>query len=202
MKINPGRNPENVHMLAKTYGPMQKNLHWLVFLLVIGLYGITYAEELYPRGDPGRAMVWWLHISFGLLLLAVLFLRVGVRLGLGTPAQSYRVSRLEGRLANLTHALLYVLLFAVPILGIFLTWYRGDALSFFGLFTMPAPFAADKEIARSVHELHELGANALLILAGVHALAALWHHFIRGDDVLLRMLPGNNGREENVRAGA
>jgi cytochrome b561 len=188
-------------MPSRTYGPTQKTLHWLVFLLVVFLYGITYAEELYPRGDPGRAMVWWLHIAFGLLLIAVVVLRVGVRAVEGTPAQSYKVSWLKGRLATLTHGILYVLLFAVPIIGMVLTWYRGDALSFFGLFTIPAPFPPEKETARSVRELHELGANALLIVAGLHALAALYHYFIRRDDVLQRMLPGYRAPEEDDRSG-
>jgi cytochrome b561 len=165
------------------------------------LYGITYAEELYPRGDPGRAMVWWLHISFGLVLIAAILLRVGVRAVEGTPAQSYKISWLEGRLATLTHGILYVLLFAVPIIGVGLTWYRGDALSFFGLFTIPAPFPADKETARFVRELHELGANALLIVAGLHALAAFYHYFIRRDDVLQRMLPGYRAPDQDDRGG-
>eukprot|EP01035_Chromulina_nebulosa_P062366 gene62366-85287_t len=47
-----------------TYTSAQKAIHWAVFLLVIGLYGLPYVEELFPRGDPGRALVWWLPISF------------------------------------------------------------------------------------------------------------------------------------------
>ena len=75
------------------------------------------------------------------------------------------------------------------MLGIALTWLRGDTLTFFGLFTIPAAIAPDRELARTVKELHELSATAILIVAGLHAVAALWHHYIRRDDVLKRMLP-------------
>lgn len=176
-----------------TYTSAQKAIHWAVFLLVIGLYGLTYAEELFPRGDPGRALVWWLHISFGLLLFALVAIRVGLRLALGTPGLPREMSELERWAAKIAHLLLYGLLVAIPVLGILLTWYRGDVLSFFGLFTIPAPVTPDRDTARFIKELHSLCANLILILAGVHAAAALWHHFIRKDDVLKRMLPEATG---------
>jgi cytochrome b561 len=86
--------------------------------------------------------------------------------------------------AKAGHFALYALLIAIPVLGILLTWLRGDALSFFSLFTVPAPFQPDRDTARTVQELHGLCANAILFLTGIHAMAAFWHHFIRKDDVL------------------
>ncbi|MBZ9672695.1 cytochrome b [Mesorhizobium sp. ES1-3] len=172
-----------------TYTSAQKAMHWAVFLLVIGLYGLTYVEELFPRGDPGRALVWWLHISFGMLLFVLIVVRVGLRLTLEAPGLPRQMSELERWTAKVAHLVLYALLVAIPVLGIVLTWYRGDALSFFGLFTIPAPVSPDRDAARFVRELHSLCANLILILAGLHAAAALWHHFIRKDDVLKRMLP-------------
>lgn len=174
------------------YGPIQKALHWLVFLLVVFLYGITYAEEFFPRGDPGRAWVWWLHISFGLLLAAVIVIRIAARTRLGTLSAVSSITPLEERLARMTHLLLYILMVAVVILGVVLAFYRGNELTFFGLFTIPSPIASDRGTARSIQELHELGANALILLASLHAAAALWHHFVRRDDVLARMLPGRS----------
>jgi len=174
------------------FSETQKSLHWLIFLLVVGLYGITYVEAFFPRGDPGRDTVWWLHISFGLLLAAFVVWRIATRLTVGMPGMPAEMSRLERGLAVAAHGTLYVLLVVLPVLGIALTWLRGDALTFFGLFTIPAPIAADKEIARTVKDLHELAANLILIVAGLHAVAALWHHYVRRDDVLRRMLPGGS----------
>jgi cytochrome b561 len=128
-----------------------------------------------------------------LLLFALVVIRVGLRLMLGTPGLPTEMSGLERWAARIAHLLLYGLLVAIPVLGILLTWYRGDALSFFGLFTVPAPVPADRDTARFIKELHSLCANLILILAGVHAAAALWHHFIRRDDVLKRMLPEATG---------
>ncbi|GHD48979.1 cytochrome b [Thalassobaculum fulvum] len=180
--------------MSTSYSPVQKLSHWLAVVLVVGLYALTYGEELYPRGDPGRDMVWWLHISFGLLMVAVVGLRVAWRLARGAPAASPEMTPPERALAKVVHGALYVLLIAIPVLGILLTWYRGDALSFFGLFTIGSPVVPVRETARLVKELHELAANAILLVAGVHAAAAFWHHFVRRDDVLRRMLPGNGRR--------
>lgn len=176
-----------------SYTSSQKAIHWAVFLLVIGLYGLTYVVDIFPRGDPNRDLVWWFHISFGLLLFALVILRVGLRLIRGAPELPSEMTQLERWLAKLAHLVLYALLVAIPVLGILLTWFRGDALSFFGLFTIPAPFAPDRATAGFIRELHSLCANLILILAGLHAAAALWHHFIRKDDVLRRMLPGTTG---------
>jgi cytochrome b561 len=176
-----------------TYASSQKAIHWAVFLLVIGLYGLTYLADLFPRGDPGEALVWWFHISFGMLLFALVVVRVGLRLTLGTPGLPVEMSQRERWAAKIAHLLLYALLVAIPVLGILLTWYRGDALSFFGLFTIPAPVSPDRPTAGFIKELHSLCANLILILAGLHAAAALWHHYVRNDDVLKRMLPGTSG---------
>ena len=176
-------------MPTNAYSSTQKALHWLLFILVLGLYGITYGEGLFERGDPNRAVVWWLHISFGLLLAGLVIWRVLLRLRKGTPQFPSSMTSMERTLAKAGHFALYALLIAIPVLGILLTWLRGDALSFFGLFTIPAPFQPDRDTARTVQELHGLCANGILILAGIHALAAFWHHYIRKDDVLERMLP-------------
>ncbi|MDX8528473.1 cytochrome b [Mesorhizobium sp. MSK_1335] len=174
-----------------TYTSSQKFLHWALFALVVLLYGLTFGEEFYPRGDPAVDAIWRLHISLGLLLTALVFWRVVLRGVRGTPGLPAEMSPLERTAAKVGHFALYALLVAIPVLGILLTWFRGDALSFFGLFTVPAPFAPDRATARTIRELHSLCANGILIVAGLHALAALYHHFIRRDAILTRMMPGN-----------
>jgi cytochrome b561 len=177
-------------MPAKAYSPTQKALHWLLFVLVLGLYGLTYGEALFERGDPNRDVVWWLHILFGLLAGLVVW-RLSLRLTRGAPQLPTSMTSMERTLARVGHFALYALLITIPVLGILLTWLRGDTLSFFGLFTIPAPFQADRNIARTIQEVHSLSANGILIVTGIHTLAALWHHFIRKDDVLERMLPAS-----------
>ncbi len=176
-------------MPPPSYGPAQKTLHWLIFLLVLGLYGSTYVKDLYPRGDPGRAFVWWLHISFGLVLFAFVGLRVALRLTQGAPALSRSMTAGERLLAHGVHLVLYGLLLTIPTLGVLTVWVKGSALNFFGLFAIPTPFAPDPHAARSIRQLHELAANLILGFAGLHIAAALWHRFVRRNDVMGRMLP-------------
>ncbi|KUM28553.1 cytochrome B [Mesorhizobium loti] len=178
-------------MASDAYTSAQKFLHWALFALVLLLYALTYGEDLLPRGDPTVDAIWRLHISFGLLLAALVFWRLVLRGMRGAPRLPAEMSGLERTTAKVGHFILYALLVAIPVLGILLTWFRGDALSFFGLFTLPAPFAPDRATARTIRELHELCANGILIVAGIHALAALYHHFIRRDTILTRMLPRN-----------
>jgi cytochrome b561 len=85
---------------------------------------------------------------------------------------------------------LYALLLAVPILGVIVQLKRGHALPLFGLGEFASPWLADRPTARTILHIHELCANALLILAGVHAFAALVHHYLFRDRTLVRMMPG------------
>lgn len=176
-------------MTTVGYSSIQKGLHWALFALVVGIYLLTFGDDLFQRGDPNRALAWWLHISLGLLLAALVLWRLALRLARGAPALPNSMTGSERTVAKLGHFALYVLLIAIPVLGILLTWFRGDALTFFGLFAIPAPFTPDRGIAGGIREIHSLCANAILILAGGHAAAALWHHFVRRDEVLERMLP-------------
>jgi cytochrome b561 len=176
---------------TNSYSRSQKLLHWGLFALVSGLYLLTYVPALFPRESAERAWVWWLHISFGLLLAALVIARIGLRVARPAPAPVAGTSGWASNLASAMHVLLYLLLVALPISGVVLTWARGDALSFFGAFAIPAPFAPDRAFAREVREVHEFFANAIVLLAVGHATAALWHHFVLRDDVLRRMLPSS-----------
>jgi len=181
-------------MPSSSYRPIQKALHWAIFLLVLACYGLTYNGLFFAKGDPGRALAWWSHISLGLLLTALIAARLVARLALGTPPLPSTMSGAEMAMAKGAHLLLYLLMVGIVGLGITLTWLRGDAFTFFGLFTIPAPMVPDRGPALLVKDAHELCADAILVLAGLHAVAALWHHYVRGDDVLTRMLPGRSAR--------
>jgi cytochrome b561 len=75
-------------------------------------------------------------------------------------------------------------------LGILVQFARGHALPVFGLWEIASPWVRDREFAKSMLEVHELMANALVVLAAMHGAAALVHHFVLGDRTLRRMLPG------------
>jgi cytochrome b561 len=85
------------------------------------------------------------------------------------------------------HHLLYLLLCTIVVVGLACVWIRGDNL--FNVFTVPAFDPGNRELAHSAVELHGWIANTLLVLAGLHGAAALWHHRVLKDGVLRRMWP-------------
>ncbi|BAF90056.1 MULTISPECIES: cytochrome b [Azorhizobium] len=164
-------------------------IHWATVALIAIIYGLTYVRFLFERGTPLRAMVWWLHISFGLVLLAFIVARVVARHAMTMPGPSAALSPLVHRASQAVHVLLYALLVLTPVVGVYLAFLRGDAVTLFGLFTIPSPVAVDRTFARQVVEVHEWLANGLVAVALVHGAAAIGHHFVLKDDVLTRMLP-------------
>jgi cytochrome b561 len=122
-----------------------------------------------------------------LLLIARLAWRVG---NPPPPAEPTRFGRVLEIAAKVTHFALYALLVIVPFVGVMVQLKRGNALPVLGLWNVSSPWPADRAIARNVLGAHEFLANALLILAGVHAAAALVHHYALRDRTLTRMLPG------------
>jgi cytochrome b561 len=96
-------------------------------------------------------------------------------------------SGLMGHIARATNWGLYILLAATLILGMANAWIRGDRIV--GLFTIPSLAPGDTALRNLVEYLHSTAANVILIVAGLHAVAALFHHFVLHDAVLRRMLP-------------
>ena len=99
---------------------------------------------------------------------------------------------LQGKAAVGVHHLLYLLLVAIVVIGLACVWIRGDTI--FWVLKIPAFDPANKELRESAVDLHGLVANILLAVAALHACAALWHHLVVKDGVLLRMWPGAPGK--------
>ena len=162
--------------------------HWLTALLVVEQWVGAHVIDDFAKGAP-RVAAQSVHISFGLFLGLVLIARLVWRLTHGRQLPPADQGFLQF-IAKGTHWLLYALLVAVISVGIFFVWVRGN--SYFGLFSVPAFDAGNKILRHNVGKLHEWLANSILIVAGLHAAAALVHHFIWHDGVLRRMLPGRN----------
>ena len=162
-------------------------LHWLTAGLVAVLWGLAQIIDVWPRGSVGQVTVRSIHVSLGIMLLFVVTARFIWRHTGGRnlpPAET----GLLGLGARLTHWALYGLLAVTLISGIANTWLRGD--SFFGLFKLVSFAPGDRAMRQLIGSLHEVPTNLILILAGLHAAAALFHHFVKRDGVLRRMLPG------------
>lgn len=172
------------------YGAIAKALHWAVVILVGAGWALgTFDEEL-PRGT-GRDLAFFIHVSAGLLVLALFLPRIVWRVvDAPPPPEPMPFGPWAERLAVAAHYALYALVLAVPLAGIAAQFARGEALPVLGFLTIASPMTAVRATARLVKEVHEVLANALLVLALLHVAAALFHHFVLRDRTLVRMLPG------------
>lgn len=176
---------------AERYGLVAQTIHWLTVVFVIaawasGMFGEDLLEDII-----GERAVLSLHMYAGLAVVVLLVVRLAWQVGNPTPLNEATPLGVWGdRAAKLTHVVIYALLVAVPISGIVAQFARGRALPVFGLFEVASPWMPDRAFIRSVTEVHETVANLLLIVALLHAAAALFHHWVLRDRTLARMLPG------------
>ena len=131
-----------------------------------------------------------LHFTFGIIILAVAMVRLLWRLGHNEPEPEAGIPLWQITTARIVYWSLYLLLFIVPILGWINASWRNMPIVMFGL-ELPKLVATRSPGWQWTGDVHGLLANyAMLILVGLHVLAALYHYFIRHDRVLQRMLPG------------
>ena len=186
----------------RRYGTMPQFLHWMTVVLVLIAWTLgTFGDDL-PKG-AARATGLFVHMSAGLLILGALGMRLAWRaVEPPPPTVPNEFGRWLGAYADpaarLGHFALYALLLAVPIVGIVAQFARGDALPLFGAIEIPSPWPRDRAFAHTVTEIHEIAANALVIVACFHAAAALVHHFVFGDNTLVRMLPRGAARSQGT----
>lgn len=179
---------------ATGYGSVARALHWLAAVCVIAAWVLGVLLDDLPKRIEGRAL--FVHETVGLALLAIVLVRLGWRLGGNPPPPPLPgpLARWSQPVAHGLHWLLYALLIAVPVIGIVLTFARGQSLPLFGLAEIASPWPRDRALARSIKGVHELAAHLTIVLATVHAAAALVHHYLLRDDTLRRMLPRRRAR--------
>ena len=170
------------------YGAIAILIHWLVAVAVIGLFALgywmvdlTYYDDWYRRAPD-------IHRSVGILLLAVMVLRVIWRFINPPPAPLSEHTRLEVLSAHAAHAVLYLLLFVAMVSGYLITTADGSSISVFGWFAVPSVTGQVKGMEDIAGTIHYWSTWAIVVLAGLHALAALKHHVVDRDRTLLRML--------------
>ncbi len=159
-------------------------LHWLTAGLVVAQWLGAQTIDWFPRG-PLRVDARSLHVVGGLVLLAIFATRVFWRATSGRRLPAADRGALHV-LAKATHWALYALIAATLTLGVLNVWERGDSI--FNLFTIPSFAPDNKELRGTIEDWHGTAATFILILAGVHASAALLHRYLWKDSVLQRML--------------
>jgi cytochrome b561 len=158
-------------------------LHWLTAALVVLLWCVAMVIDDFSRGPP-RVAARSVHIVLGVILLVVMVARIHWRLRSGRRLPRSNTGVI-GAMETCTHLLLYAGLVTVLLLGLSNAWIRGDSL--FGLIKIQAPAGALHALKPSVETAHRYAAHALMVVAALHAMAALCHHFVIRDCVLGRM---------------
>lgn len=179
-----------MHAAARNsrYSATVRWAHWLTVLAVAAAYLLVeLGDDDEHGGTAGSAMQG--HYLAGLVVLGLLLVRViGMAIGPRPPIVP-APGHLSVLVARVTHLALYLFLLAQPILGILSVNYAGETVTLpWSGTALPALVHADPGAREFVEELHESLGEIFYWVIGLHVVAALWHHFVKGDNTLRRML--------------
>jgi cytochrome b561 len=196
---------KSVDHTPASYNRLARALHWTSAALVVLLAasGIAMRRELAPESWLARARaplpLYDLHKMIGVFVLLLTVVRLANRVLRGTPPADATLPGWQRRIAEFVHGWIYLLLVLVPILGwVGISLY--PALTLFGLVNLPALADPDRAASAGVLLAHVIVALPLLGLVGLHIAAALYHHFVRRDALLRRMLPSTVPDRDDIPA--
>lgn len=165
--------------------------HWSIGAAIIAIAAVELLRgELFPKGSYYREVLKTFHDPAGTVVFALVLLRLVWRSTHAAPTMPESMRLWEKSSAKLIHYALYALMVMIPLIGIAYTLARGRPIDF-GLFQIvyPLDHIINRDTAGTLKNIHAFLGQAVLLVAFVHAAAALWHHYVRKDDVLVRMLP-------------
>lgn len=174
--------------MSTDYTAPAKALHWVIATLILGLLGLGFYMQDLPL-SPDKLKLYSWHKWAGITVFVLVVVRLAWRLAHRPPPLPKHMTSIERIAAQAGHYLLYVLMFAIPLSGWMMSSAKGFQTVWFGVLPIPDVLSKDKATGDLLQTVH-LSLNLLLIavLSG-HVAAALKHHFINKDDVLIRMLP-------------
>jgi cytochrome b561 len=164
-------------------------IHWTTLTLLL----CACLAAWMIGGATSRGQAAWLvmlHRSLGMTILLMTPIRLAIRRRSRIPALPAGLPAAQRVAARVTMVTLYALLTLQPLLGLAASQFHGDRVALFGTIALPLLVPMNKPLAHHIFQLHGWTALALLLLIGLHATAALYHHFVRKDAVLAGMLPG------------
>ena len=175
--------------MSSRYSPGLRRLHWLMALLVALVYVFIEQRGLFERGTAERAAMMQTHFWLGLSVLVLVGWRLLLRRRDGAPPITPALPAWQAWPAKVLHVALYAFLVAMPVLGLLTAWTDGKQLLLpFTDLVVPALLAPDEVLGEQLEELHGSIGEAFYWVIGLHVLAALYHHLVRRDDTLRRML--------------
>jgi cytochrome b561 len=174
---------------ADAWGAPAKFFHWTVALLILVQIALGFAAALW-RLSPLKLELFVWHKSTGMLILALMLARLAWRLANRAPSLPPQTPAWERLAAHASHVLLYVLAVALPLSGWVINSAAGVPFSIFWLVPLPAIVAPDERLEELAKLVHFSLLVALCLVLALHIAAALRHHFVKRNAILIRMLPG------------
>lgn len=169
------------------YGLLSISMHWLMLVLIVAVYACIELRENFPKGSDIRAAFKTWHYMLGLSVFCLIWLRMLFRVVAPHPIIEPPLPSWQANLSKLMYAALYLFMIAMPLLGWLALSAENDPIPFFGM-QWPALINPDKQLAGTLEEIHEAVGNIGYFLIGIHAAAALYHHYVRRDNTLRRMI--------------
>ncbi|MGI9286799.1 MAG: cytochrome b/b6 domain-containing protein [Pseudomonadales bacterium] len=165
-------------------------LHWSVAALIVTQFILGKLAERAEDNEAKMAQLVLLanHKSVGITILMLALLRVGWRLLSPPPALPSTMPDWQILASKVSHCLLYLLIFTLPVTGWLMSSASAYTVSWFNLFELPDLVSPSKELKQTLQDVHHLLAEALFVVAALHIAAALKHHYFDKDDILKRMI--------------
>jgi cytochrome b561 len=173
------------------FSPLQRLLHWLMAIMVLAMLfiGVTMVSTL----KPGFLTLIAIHKPLGITILVLALLRLGLRLRRGAPPLPSDLPSIQAIAAKLSHAVLYALLIAMPLIGWGMLSAGGYPIVLVGSFHLPQILPQDDRVYAALRTAHVLLAYAFFATILLHIAAALFHALIRRDGVF-RTMVGRSSR--------
>ncbi len=175
--------------MKKKYGSVQIFFHWAVFILIVVAYAAMELKGFATRGGSLRAQLLTIHYTAGVSVLLLMLFRMVVKGFSTAPDIVPEPPQWQLFFAKLIHVILYIMFIGLPLLGVLSLYFGGKEWTFVS-YVMPISDAPNGRLQLVLKNLHELIANTGYFIIGLHALAALFHHYVVRDNTLIRMLPG------------
>ncbi len=177
-----------VRKTSDRYGSLSIGLHWVMLLLLIALYACIELRVFFPKGSDLRTVLKTWHFMLGLSVFVLASLRLAVNLINPVDLIESAMPGWSTFLSKLMQITLYVFMMGMPLAGWLLLSAEGKPIPFFGL-QLPALMGESKDLEELIKEIHATIGTVGYFLIGLHASAALFHHYVLKDNTLLRMLP-------------
>ncbi len=162
-------------------------LHWLIAFSILMLIAVGWRMSGLPRDDTNRALLYFLHKSFGVTVLMLVIARIIVKIKNPGPPLPDAIPKLERKLAETGYIGVYALMLATPLLGYLMTNAFGFAAPWFGINMPKIITEPNRELGGTLNTLHAYCAYALLVFAIAHVSAVIRHRVKDKVNLLKRM---------------